>query len=271
MTNTKFCFKCGTEIDSKAVICPKCGVPQEKVSFKGKTGTILMYMLGGFLILGGIGDIMFGHMIEGFFTLVVGLILIPSMRDYIAETTGKGRIKPIYTLVMVFILFMGVGMMIPDVSDVNIPVETSISTPTSVPTPEDMRVYKDARVLLPTQTEIGNGDGWSYTKKIYTHSNASASYVKDNRVVRIHIEILDNKDEAKEVFNNEFIRRRCDGYPSMEAGDMSLYEKLTSSLNPDIQRGMFIKDNVVVIISVNDYWLKPRDIRRYANDVERKM
>lgn len=28
----KYCFSCGTTIDSRAAICPKCGVPQPDVS-----------------------------------------------------------------------------------------------------------------------------------------------------------------------------------------------------------------------------------------------
>lgn len=51
----KFCSNCGAQIDEKAVICPKCGVPQSVVGMamgekKNKTTAALLA-----LFLGGIG------------------------------------------------------------------------------------------------------------------------------------------------------------------------------------------------------------------------
>lgn len=52
----KYCKNCGKEIADKAVICPHCGVPQEKLAVSVDSGN-------------------FGWWILGFFFPVVGLIL----------------------------------------------------------------------------------------------------------------------------------------------------------------------------------------------------
>lgn len=46
---TAFCFACGQGIDSRAEICPKCGVRQKSAGGKSKsTAAILAFFLGGF-------------------------------------------------------------------------------------------------------------------------------------------------------------------------------------------------------------------------------
>jgi len=50
----KYCFNCGTSIDSRAAVCPKCGVPQPDVA-RSKTmnprwlaAVLLCWLLGVF-------------------------------------------------------------------------------------------------------------------------------------------------------------------------------------------------------------------------------
>lgn len=57
MTETKFCFKCGSEIDKEAEICVKCGVrqsPPARNRIQGKDKDKLVAGLLG-ILLGGVG------------------------------------------------------------------------------------------------------------------------------------------------------------------------------------------------------------------------
>lgn len=45
---TKFCHACGETIDLRAVVCPKCGVPQNNAGRKSRaTAAILALVIGG--------------------------------------------------------------------------------------------------------------------------------------------------------------------------------------------------------------------------------
>lgn len=50
MSATKFCHACGETIDQRAVVCPKCGVPQGAMSTKSRTVAIVLA-----IFLGGLG------------------------------------------------------------------------------------------------------------------------------------------------------------------------------------------------------------------------
>lgn len=53
MTQTKFCYACGQQIDARAEICPKCGVRQQDIKTYGQKSTIVAGLLA--LLLGGFG------------------------------------------------------------------------------------------------------------------------------------------------------------------------------------------------------------------------
>ncbi len=50
----KYCFNCGNAIDSRAAVCPKCGVPQPDISknrpfnYRWLTAILLCWILGVF-------------------------------------------------------------------------------------------------------------------------------------------------------------------------------------------------------------------------------
>ena len=50
----KYCFNCGTAIDTRATICPKCGVPQpdfaknQNFNYRWLTALLLCIFLGTF-------------------------------------------------------------------------------------------------------------------------------------------------------------------------------------------------------------------------------
>ena len=50
----KYCFNCGTAIDTKATVCPKCGVPQpdfarnQSFNYRWLTTLLLCILLGTF-------------------------------------------------------------------------------------------------------------------------------------------------------------------------------------------------------------------------------
>ena len=76
MTETKFCHNCGTEIDSKAVTCPNCGVLQTGMSIPGKviTGTKnegLAAVLSFFVP--GLGQMYNGDIGKGLVLIVIGI------------------------------------------------------------------------------------------------------------------------------------------------------------------------------------------------------
>ena len=287
---TKFCANCGAEVDVKAMTCPSCGVliatkynALSGSNILSKITSSLMYIFGIIFILAAFGGILSGDIIIGFFMLIIGLIFLPATRNYIAKTTKKKRVCGIYAVIIAFILMIMMGMMLPpmDISDettssqvateVFTPTPNPTTIPTAIPTPRDLRTYKDARILLPTQTEIGNGVGWSYSKTTYTASESAAKYYKDNRHVHIHIYIMDSTDNAVATLNDKFIKWGMDGYPSLKTGDDSLYRTAQANDLSDWYSGIFIKDNVIVTIDVYDYFLRDDDIKRYARNVEKKI
>lgn len=53
MHTQKFCFACGAQIDSRAEICPKCGVRQHDVKVIGQKSRVVAALLAFFV--GGLG------------------------------------------------------------------------------------------------------------------------------------------------------------------------------------------------------------------------
>lgn len=52
-SEVKYCTECGAEINSKADVCPECGVRQESVSGDGEKNKVVAGVLG--ILLGGLG------------------------------------------------------------------------------------------------------------------------------------------------------------------------------------------------------------------------
>lgn len=74
-----FCKSCGAEINDKAVVCVKCGVPTIKIGGKNKTIAALLA-----LFLGGIGIHKFylGRWIQGFLYLIFSFTFIPLILSF---------------------------------------------------------------------------------------------------------------------------------------------------------------------------------------------
>lgn len=81
-----YCRNCGSEIDDKAVICPKCGVPQTTVSNYNSNSSINDN--------GGLG---WG--ILGFFIPIVGLILFLVWKDTKPKTSKAAGIGALVSVI----------------------------------------------------------------------------------------------------------------------------------------------------------------------------
>lgn len=83
MNPTKFCFACGQTIDSRAEICPKCGVRQSGVAVNGKKSRIaaalLAFFLGGF----GVHKFYLGRIGQGILYLIFCWTFIPAFIAFI--------------------------------------------------------------------------------------------------------------------------------------------------------------------------------------------
>lgn len=87
----KYCFNCGSVIDSRAVVCPKCGVPQPDVpknnqlNYRWLTAFLLTLLLGYF----GIHRFYLGRVGTGILMLVtLGGLGIWYLIDLILVVTG---------------------------------------------------------------------------------------------------------------------------------------------------------------------------------------
>ena len=83
MNQTKFCFACGQSIDSRAEICPKCGVRQQDVKVTGNKSRVAAALLAFFL--GGFGAHKFylGRIGQGILYLIFCWTFIPSIIAFI--------------------------------------------------------------------------------------------------------------------------------------------------------------------------------------------
>ncbi len=89
-----FCKNCGSEIDDKAAICPKCGVAQKSASTEPDNGG-------------------FGWALLGFCVPVVGLILYLVWKDskpITAKTAGKGALISVILIVVLYVLVFVLGI-----------------------------------------------------------------------------------------------------------------------------------------------------------------
>lgn len=69
----KYCMNCGKQLDDRAVICPHCGVPQEKIHIYNDSGSI-------------------GWAILGFLVPVAGLVLFLIWKDERPESSKMAGI-----------------------------------------------------------------------------------------------------------------------------------------------------------------------------------
>ena len=89
-----FCKNCGTEIDDRAVICPKCGVAQQTVPVGDDNGG-------------------FGWGLLGFCIPVVGLILFLVWKDTkpkTAKVAGMGALISVILSVVFYVLTLVIGV-----------------------------------------------------------------------------------------------------------------------------------------------------------------
>lgn len=83
MNPTKFCFACGQSIDSRAEICPKCGVRQKSASTSGNksriSAALLAFFLGGF----GVHKFYLGKVGQGIIYLLFCWTFLPAIIAFI--------------------------------------------------------------------------------------------------------------------------------------------------------------------------------------------
>ncbi|MGU3311826.1 TM2 domain-containing protein [Acinetobacter sp. M5A5_2a] len=83
MTQTKFCYACGQQIDVRAEICPKCGVRQQDVRITGQKSKVAAGIFA--LLLGGFGAHKFylGRVGQGILYLIFCWTFIPAIIAFI--------------------------------------------------------------------------------------------------------------------------------------------------------------------------------------------
>ncbi|ONI46421.1 hypothetical protein AN641_00110 [Candidatus Epulonipiscioides gigas] len=92
----KFCLKCGEEIDSEAVICPKCGVQQSNMVSTVDSGNI-------------------GWGLLGFVVPIAGLVLFlvwKNEKPKNAKKAGLGALISVLTIVALITIFVVVNFSI---------------------------------------------------------------------------------------------------------------------------------------------------------------
>ena len=89
-----FCKNCGTEIDDRAVVCPKCGVAQQTVPVGADNGG-------------------FGWGLLGFCIPVVGLVLFLVWKDTkpkTAKVAGMGALISVILSIVFYVLTLVIGV-----------------------------------------------------------------------------------------------------------------------------------------------------------------
>ena len=89
-----FCKNCGTEIDDRAVVCPKCGVAQQTVPVGEDNGG-------------------FGWGLLGFCIPIVGLVLFLVWKDTkpkTAKVAGMGALISVFLSVVFYVLTLVIGV-----------------------------------------------------------------------------------------------------------------------------------------------------------------
>ncbi len=89
-----FCKNCGTEIDDRAVVCPKCGVAQQTVPVGEDNGG-------------------FGWGLLGFCIPIVGLVLFLVWKDTkpkTAKVAGMGALISVILSVVFYVLTLVIGV-----------------------------------------------------------------------------------------------------------------------------------------------------------------
>lgn len=138
---------------------------------------------------------------------------------------------------------------------------------------------RTASQILPRCTEIGDGSGWSANYKINDANGVSEGhYYKDDRTVIINVTVLDDKKAAMVLYYNLYEQLGRDEYLPMEyagkpVGDQSIlriYECPAGYGYNCIEsgEGVFITNNVVVTVTVEDYHVTARDVGRYAGQID---
>ena len=252
-----------------------------------KLTTIGMSIVGGFFTLLGIGGFITHGFLTGIIILLAGLIAIPYVRDQIATITKKPRINGTIALLMTFVLLMTMGLVVPapDNEVISKPMitptpevtATPTTTPTPAPTPD--LITRKASEMLPSCTEIGDGTGWAVNYQIDdTNGTAEGNYYKDDRCVNINISVMADKNEAMIIYYDLHNQWGYDEYSPLEYGGdkvgelsmLRIYNCPREYGRNCIESGdgCFTTNNVVVIVSVEDYHVTPRDVGRYAGQID---
>lgn len=90
----KYCKNCGKEIDDQSVVCPHCGVQQEKLAASEDSGS-------------------FGWGLLGFCIPIVGLILFlvwKGDRPKTAKMAGMGALISVIIVVLFYVVVIGLGV-----------------------------------------------------------------------------------------------------------------------------------------------------------------
>lgn len=152
--------------------------------------------------------------------------------------------------------------------------------PTMVETPTVIeQTAKTASQILPRCTEIGDGVGWTVNYKINDITGTSEGhYYKDDRTVIINVTISDDKNAAMVLYYDLYKQLGRDEYSPMEyagrpVGDQSIlriYECPAGYGYNCIESGdgVFITNNIVVTVTVEDYHVTARDVSRYGGQMD---
>ena len=246
--------------------------------------TLSNTLIGLFFILLSIGAIASGDILSAIIVSCGGILLIPYIRDRIANATDTKRIRgSVAVVIAVVLLVVGMSIASPiesvvtDSQHVPTPIvtpnPTPIMTPKVVATPKEDIITTSAIKMLPLGKELGDKSGWrTKNSDDNTCYIAERSYYKEHRTVTITIYVFDNNREAKTIYDKVHNKFGYDEYPTFGVGDMSLiYTMSASNSLHEHSYGCFVNKNVFVSIVVDDYWIYEHEMKVYARQVNRKM
>lgn len=186
------------------------------------------------------------------------------------------KIATIITVVLVSAIIGSVIFVWIFTSDngINVSPTTPVTVTTHTTSTPESTAPKNVGDMLLNCTEIGNGEGWTISKRNIDNINgtAHASYHKDNRYIDITVEILENEATARKLYYKYHERNGYIEYSPLEFAGKTVGELSLVCIQGAFGDGYFTTDNIVVsVIIVDQGYLSARDVSKYARQVERKM
>lgn len=229
MNETKYCQTCGTEINKKAEICPKCGV-RIMSSKTGILNTVLsggMYLWGIFICFGGLFELIDGMLVTAILAGTAGIISLPFIRDYIASRMNMRRIGGITAFIISFVLLIVVVSISPPVPNESIYTE-NMAVPTSTPIVTPTPTVTPTQEATPVESDLSIGDKVSshgtdiaitdmtITDHYYWTGSSGSAYAKYPERGNIFIIIVCNikrtGDSSRHYYSQNFWLIDSEGY-----------------------------------------------------------